>query len=77
VPVQLFAFDLLQLGDSDATGQSYVERRELLAGLDLSNSLVRTPPYWTDVEPAVMLDTVGDHGLEGIVSKRRPRSSLT
>ncbi|MGW0359243.1 ATP-dependent DNA ligase [Nocardia nova] len=70
VPVQLFVFDVLSIGDADLTGRPYTVRRELLVALELTSTLVRVPPYWTDVAPAQMLDTAAEHGLEGIVSKR-------
>lgn len=70
VPVQLFVFDVLSIDDTDLTGRPYTVRRELLAALGLTSTLVRVPPYWTDVEPEQMLDVAAEHGLEGIVSKR-------
>ncbi|OBF67516.1 ATP-dependent DNA ligase [Mycobacterium sp. 852002-51759_SCH5129042] len=70
IPVQLFVFDVLAVGDTDTIALPYVQRRDLLAELDLASTLVRVPPYWTDIAPAQMLDTAAQHGLEGIVSKR-------
>ncbi|MFI7190196.1 ATP-dependent DNA ligase [Nocardia nova] len=70
IPVQLFVFDILALDDTDTTPLTYVQRRDLLADLDLAGTLIRVPPYWTDIAPAQMLDTAAEHGLEGIVSKR-------
>ena len=70
IPVQLFVFDVLTVDDTDVTARSYVVRRELLDTLGLASSLVRVPPYWTDVAAEQMLDTAAEHGLEGIVSKR-------
>ncbi|WP_306304666.1 non-homologous end-joining DNA ligase [Nocardia aobensis] len=70
IPVQLFVFDVLVIDDTDTTVLTYVQRRDLLAELDLAGTLIRVPPYWTDIAPAQMLDTAAEHGLEGIVSKR-------
>lgn len=70
IPVQLFVFDVLAIDDTDTTPLTYVQRRDLLAELDLAGTLIRVPPYWTDIAPAQMLDTAADHGLEGIVCKR-------
>ncbi|WP_245925372.1 ATP-dependent DNA ligase [Nocardia nova] len=70
VPVQLFVFDVLAIGDTDTTALPYVQRRDLLDELDLAGTLVRVPPYWTGIAPAQMLDAAADHGLEGIMAKR-------
>ncbi|MCC3318449.1 ATP-dependent DNA ligase [Nocardia africana] len=70
VPTQLFAFDALSIEADDVTNLPYVQRRDLLDGLELSSALVRVPPYWTDIAPAQMLDVAEEHGLEGIVVKR-------
>ncbi|MDR7170490.1 ATP-dependent DNA ligase [Nocardia kruczakiae] len=70
VPVQLFVFDVLSIDDTDLTGRPYTVRRELLAAMELTSTLVRVPPYWTDVTGEQMLDVAAEHGLEGIVSKR-------
>nr|WP_290050270.1 non-homologous end-joining DNA ligase [Nocardia nova] len=70
VPVQLIVFDVLSIDHADLTGRSYAARRELLAALELAGTLVRVPPYWTDVTGEQMLDVAAEHDLEGIVSKR-------
>ena len=63
-------FDVLAIDDTDLTHRSYAVRRELLGALGLESTLVRVPPYWTDIAPARLLDVAAEHGLEGIVSKR-------
>ncbi|ONM48121.1 ATP-dependent DNA ligase [Nocardia donostiensis] len=68
-PVRFYAFDLLALGITDTTPLPYLERRRLLADLELSAPLVSTPPYWLDVEADRLLEIAGEYQLEGIVSK--------
>ncbi len=70
VPVQLFCFDLLELGGENTMAQPYVERRARLGELGLTGRGVRVPPYWTHISIETMLDTAASHALEGIVSKR-------
>jgi bifunctional non-homologous end joining protein LigD len=69
-PVLLFAFDVLQIGDESLLRRPYLERRGILAELDLTEGCVRTPPYYTDVSGTDMLATAQDHVLEGVVAKR-------
>ncbi|WSY64599.1 ATP-dependent DNA ligase [Nocardia sp. NBC_00881] len=70
VPVQLFCFDLLELGGENIMPLPYIERRARLSELGLIGPSVRIPPYWTQIPIDTMLDTVASHALEGIVSKR-------
>ncbi|MGX1809700.1 non-homologous end-joining DNA ligase [Nocardia sp. NPDC055321] len=70
VPVQLFLFDVLAVGDEPTTTLSYLNRRELLDGLKLDTPPLVTPPFWRDVPAADLLEVSVQHGLEGIVSKR-------
>lgn len=69
-PVQLFVFDLLEFGGESVMKRGYLERRQRLHELALVASAVQTPPHWTGVEPAAVLEIARDHRLEGIVSKR-------
>lgn len=69
VPVQLFAFDILALGDRDTTALPYLERRQLLAELPFTAPL-SAPPHWLGVDAAKLLTVATEHRLEGIVSKR-------
>ncbi len=70
VPVQLFVFDVLAVDGDPATALPYRARRELLDHLKLDTPPLHTPPYWHDMPAADLLQVSGQHGLEGIVSKR-------
>ncbi|MEV6279862.1 ATP-dependent DNA ligase [Nocardia sp. NPDC051832] len=69
VPVEYFAFDLLELEGESLMSLPYQERRDQLAALNLDGSGVRTSPYWVDVDVETMLALAHEHHLEGIVSK--------
>ncbi|WP_067689009.1 non-homologous end-joining DNA ligase [Nocardia jejuensis] len=69
VPVRLFAFDLLAVGDTALTGEPYLERRRRLADLDFADPL-SAPPHWIGTDAAQLLNVAREHRLEGIVSKR-------
>jgi bifunctional non-homologous end joining protein LigD len=68
-PVQYLVFDLLWLDGADTTGLSYVERRELLGGLDLAGTHWQTPPHFTG-GGKFALRTAREQGLPGVVAKR-------
>jgi bifunctional non-homologous end joining protein LigD len=70
VPVQYYAFDLLQLGTQRLLSQPYVRRRQLLDDLRLDGGPVQVPAYHTDVDGSTLLELAGQHGLEGVVAKR-------
>ncbi|BCB75773.1 hypothetical protein GCM10022251_26330 [Phytohabitans flavus] len=70
VPVHLYAFDVLHLGERSTVKQPYRERRELLDGLALQDDPVRTPPYWTDDRGGDLMAAAAEQGLEGVVAKR-------
>jgi bifunctional non-homologous end joining protein LigD len=66
VPVQLYVFDVPQVGPS------YDERRAALEALELGGvPLVAVPPAYDDVPAAQLLEVAKAHGLEGVVAKRR------
>jgi bifunctional non-homologous end joining protein LigD len=70
-PVSFVAFDLLALDGQDLTGRPLRERRALLDGLGLAaHPRLQLSPVFIDVDPAVLLATAREHGVEGIVSKR-------
>lgn len=69
VPVHFYAFDVLELDMNDITSVPYLERRRLLADLELAATLVSTPPHWLDIEADRLLDVAYEYRLEGIVSK--------
>jgi bifunctional non-homologous end joining protein LigD len=74
VPAMYFIFDVLYLDGADVTRRPYVQRRDLLASLQLDNPPVITPPYWTNITAEAMFDVVRDMGLEGLVIKRATSS---
>ncbi|MEU1426954.1 non-homologous end-joining DNA ligase [Nocardia sp. NPDC005746] len=69
VPVRFFVFDVLGVDDLDITGETYLQRRERLAGLPLNEPL-SAPPHWLDVDAAQLLEVAREHRIEGVVSKR-------
>ncbi len=72
VPVRLFAFDVIAIGNDAVTDRPYSERRRLLdelAAASTSDVLV-VPPSYHGVDPGDMLAAAADNGVEGIVSKR-------
>ncbi|PZU04683.1 MAG: ATP-dependent DNA ligase [Gordonia sp. (in: high G+C Gram-positive bacteria)] len=71
LPAVFYAFDILALDGQDTTSLPYLERRAVLEGLRLSDTSLQTPQHWTDVDGQVMLDIAREHGLEGVVAKRR------
>ncbi len=71
VPVRYVAFDLLRLGGSDVTGLPYVQRRELLEGLDLDDADRVDVPAAFDGDLDAALASSRQLGLEGVVAKRR------
>ncbi|GAB3533545.1 non-homologous end-joining DNA ligase [Phytohabitans suffuscus] len=70
VPIHLYAFDVLHLGERSTLKRPYRERRQLLDGLELRDDPVRTPPSWTDDRGADLMAAAGEQGLEGVVAKR-------
>lgn len=71
VPVLFYAFDVLVLDGVSTVAREYAARRELLAGLGLAGSALRVPPSVDGVSGADLLGVARQHGLEGIVAKRR------
>ncbi|MER7454109.1 non-homologous end-joining DNA ligase [Nocardia beijingensis] len=69
-PAQYLAFDLLAVGGASIMNLPYTERRARLAELALDRPLVRTPPFYQDIDADTLLRIAGEHGLEGIVAKR-------
>ncbi|AGZ43975.1 non-homologous end-joining DNA ligase [Actinoplanes friuliensis] len=70
VPVVYEVFDLLFLDGEATTALPYLQRRELLAGLDLAGDAVRVPAHFVNADPAAVLTAARSQGLEGIVAKR-------
>jgi bifunctional non-homologous end joining protein LigD len=68
-PVDYVIFDLLHLDGHCVRDLPYVERRELLDGLELDGARWRTPRYRLG-GGAGLLEAARRQGLEGIVAKR-------
>lgn len=72
VPVLLYVFDVLQLGDRSLLGESYDLRRAELDALALAELPgIEVPPSIVDVPAAELLGVARSHRLEGVVAKRR------
>src|SRR4051794_20388078 len=70
VPGSYYAFDLLRLDDRPLLQLPYTERRALLEDLELDTTTWRVPPSSPGPAADVMAASA-QHGLEGIVAKRR------
>ncbi|WP_067834307.1 non-homologous end-joining DNA ligase [Nocardia lijiangensis] len=70
VPVLYMIFDLLALDGNATTGVPYLQRRDLLAQLDLTRPPIQVSPYWTDIDPEALSAAAAENGLEGLVAKR-------
>ncbi len=68
-PVAYLVFDLLWLDDASTMDLPYVERRRLLAGLDLEHSCWSVPRHHLG-DGLALLAASRARGLEGIVAKR-------
>lgn len=67
-PVTYVAFDLLTLGGEDLTRRPLDDRRRALEALPLP-ARVQLSPVYPDLDP--LWDVTLEHGLEGVVAKRR------
>ena len=70
VPVWFYAFDLLLLDGRSLLHVPYDERRAQLDELEPTGR-VQIPPSFSDVTGDQLLDIARQHGLEGVVAKRR------
>ncbi len=68
-PVTYMIFDLLWLDGHSLLDLTYLERRELLAALQLSGERWQTPAHHV-ADGAALLAASAEQGLEGIVAKR-------
>jgi bifunctional non-homologous end joining protein LigD len=68
-PATLIAFDALRMSGVDLTSRSWQERREVLERLQPSGRLWQLSPVHDDLAP--LLAATVEHGLEGVVAKRR------
>src|SRR4051812_17719102 len=64
------AFDLLWADGDSLMGESYDERRARLSGVDLGGALV-VVPSWDGLTARWLFAACEEHGVEGIVLKRR------
>jgi bifunctional non-homologous end joining protein LigD len=69
VPVTFVAFDVLRVDSYDVMENTWSLRRELLEELAVERSCVRLAEVFDDGE--VLYKAVVEHGLEGVVAKRR------
>ena len=70
VPVQYVVFDVLHRAGVWLLDLPYVERRAILAVLELQQQGLRVPANFTDTSGEVVLAAVAQQGLEGVVAKR-------
>ncbi len=69
-PVAYIVFDVLRHDDQRVTGQTYRERRELLASLDLSPAPTWQAPEYRVGDGAQLYEATRSAGLEGLIAKR-------
>lgn len=69
VPVEYFAFDLLEVDSQSLLGRPYVERRALLDEVVREAHGLRVPPAITG-DARLALSSSAELGLEGIMAKR-------
>jgi len=70
LPVQYVVFDVLARAGMWLIDLPYVERRAILADLDLEQPGLRVPANFTDISGELVLASVAQQGLEGVVAKR-------
>lgn len=69
-PATFMAFDLLRLDDTDTTGLTWSQRRELLAQVvSRESAICRLSPVYDDRDALVV--ATREQGLEGVIAKRR------
>ena len=69
IPVTFVAFDVLRVDGHDLTRSRWEQRRSVLEELDLETRCSRVAEVFDDGQ--VLFEAVCEHGLEGIVAKRR------
>ncbi|MFC0446544.1 DNA ligase [Rhodococcus jostii] len=71
-PVAFYIFDLLTHRGAPILQRPYLERRQLLADLDLApgGESLQVPPHWVDVDGDTKLEEADELGLEGIVTNK-------
>ena len=71
VPVTFLVFDVLYHDGTPTDSLPYDQRRTLLEGLGLNGPSWQTPPSFSDAAGADVLRVSLEHGMEGVVAKRR------
>ena len=69
IPLTFVAFDLLRVDGHDVTCNPWSQRRTLLEGIWVERRCARLADVFDDGQ--ALFDAVVEHGLEGIVAKRR------
>jgi bifunctional non-homologous end joining protein LigD len=69
IPLTYLAFDVLSVEGQSVVSRPYRERRRLLEDLRLDGTRWRVPEAFEDGE--ALWEAVCEHGLEGVVAKRR------
>ena len=70
LPVSFYAFDVLHVDGASLLTAPYDERRTRLAELQQA-ARVLVPPTFDDIDGDQLLGVARQHGLEGVVAKRR------
>lgn len=71
IPVSLVVFDLLVERGESLMRRPYDQRRDRLQSLDVSGNRIQIPPNWPGTSAEALLDAATEHGLEGVIAKRR------
>jgi len=69
IPITFVAFDLLRVDGHDVTCKPWTERRTLLEGIWSERRCARLADVFDDGH--LLFEAVVQHGLEGIVAKRK------
>jgi len=70
LPVSFYAFDVLHVDGASLVAAPYDERRARLAALAPAERVL-VPPSFDDIDGEQLLGVARQHGLEGVVAKRR------
>jgi bifunctional non-homologous end joining protein LigD len=70
VPVKYLVFDVLEIDGTPTVGLPYLERRRLLAELEIEHRALAVPEHHLDVDPVRLLELAAAYDIEGIIGKR-------